>query len=428
MMACSFQLASLLFLLLPTLTNASVNVFIFGDYVTDHPVGTFIVTFMVIVISVILELLMHSLHNVKNRYTRLVIEHVLTELKMLGIISLSLVFIINVIGPSQDKILLFDWAHMVLFVFAMLLMMFVSTLFGTIKFSWRKWVRYEKDMMSMQTEEEIQHTLRKQHHQKFFLVLRKFKNQAMAINPEYKNLSFCRYLKKNQRQNLVVVIELNWKSWTALTLMAGINSFRGYVMSLYETNGDLHAACLTNPPCTHDTFPWNVIVFICVGFLPVIVFYALVVHLMIGFNKFLGATTDIDAEQGKLAKPLLDHEDLNVDLAVNNHNNYFWFGNPAITLQLVQILMLYVVYYTTLLIMSMIYECTHAAQGAIWLLVGLAPILCFYLQLPNCMQMLSILASTGNLLDTDILEEMYQKDLQGKGDDEDEDDHHARHH
>eukprot|EP01012_Entosiphon_sulcatum_P014897 TRINITY_DN1991_c0_g1_i1.p1 TRINITY_DN1991_c0_g1~~TRINITY_DN1991_c0_g1_i1.p1 ORF type:complete len:549 (-),score=83.65 TRINITY_DN1991_c0_g1_i1:256-1881(-) len=434
-----FPLVGLLLLLeFPSPVDGAINVFVFGDYVLDHPWGTFALTGVVIALSIMLELLMHAIHHkITNQYSQIVIEHVLSELQMLGIISLCLVFAINFLPQSATAlILLFDWAHMVLFIFAMFFLTYVATLFGVTKLTWRNWARYENEAAAIFHDKAAGRQVKTF---ALFPLFERFREQISQINSEYADIGLTRYLKKTQRKNLLFVVELNKTSWASLLVLSLINSLRGWILLFMEpphyvasTSGGSSYNCDTSPPCGHNTWPWNTIVFIItIGVLPLCALYIISIRLRIGFKKFTSSagpgiggghheahSHDHGGHGGhghghdEKAEPLLE--------GGWDHHDFFFFRSPDVTLQGIQITVIFIVYYLSLLIISYISESKKQAssQGNIlpWVLFAcsLIPPLLFMIELPNVLQLMTILSSTGNLLDEELLEDIYSKDYSNR--------------
>jgi len=98
-----------------------------------------------------------------------------------------------------------------------------------------------------------------------------------------------------------------------------------------------------------------------------------------------------------------------------NHKTYFWKEQPEFNLQLVQIIVLYVVYYLTIYLLCFIHEArSEGLAGAFYAILALLPPVLFGIECPSVLQMHTILASTGNLLDKEILDSISNKDKQGR--------------
>eukprot|EP01006_Ploeotia_vitrea_P007532 TRINITY_DN17328_c0_g1_i1.p1 TRINITY_DN17328_c0_g1~~TRINITY_DN17328_c0_g1_i1.p1 ORF type:complete len:562 (+),score=10.77 TRINITY_DN17328_c0_g1_i1:35-1720(+) len=436
----------------------SVNVFVFGDYVQNEPAGCLILTVIVIVLTILLEMLFHVIdHKIKNQYVRKIVLHIFEELKMLGIISLLLTLLVSFLPPDGHLytlgFYLFEWAHMLLFFFAMIFCLIVGIFFISIRLTWRRWLYYEDKMRKAgETAGGIEAAMTNNTMRRFAKVFRLFSIQITEIHPHYKDISFCRYLKKNQRRNLVFVIAMNWKSWAALGVISLLNSIRGWALrskvaahwnkmslpSLGPDDWDVDCLCSLCPAttgCTHESFPLNLVLFVSiVGFGPLVVALVQFLHLYKGYLHFLSHEADAvkfetlpeSAEQSNghtgdpnLSRPLLETDEGHIPLY--DHKNYFWFRKPDLELQLLQIILIYEVYYLTVLLLSMIAEVLHhmgagaihpsdGAVGVVLIIVGFVPPLCFVLMTPAAVQILTILSSTGNLLDRQTLQDIYNKD------------------
>eukprot|EP01012_Entosiphon_sulcatum_P005964 TRINITY_DN12780_c0_g1_i1.p2 TRINITY_DN12780_c0_g1~~TRINITY_DN12780_c0_g1_i1.p2 ORF type:complete len:490 (-),score=123.62 TRINITY_DN12780_c0_g1_i1:147-1616(-) len=382
--------------------GGGANVFALGDYVVDHPWGTFLTTVFIILLYISIEHGDHRMQHIGNQFLRRVLSHIVQEVKNFGILSLILFFCVNFVTNSY-LILVLDWAHMVLFMMACMFIMGISILFGLMKLTWRDWLKYEKYFLDAKDDPaKMSELLQSKNKQAFFLTFTKFRAQASVIDPAYGQIKFCRYMMKAQRDFIIDFVDLNERSWAALAILTFINSLRGVVMSALNLQHTLTSA---------------LVYIVLIGCLPLVLLGALYIKCRKGFRQLtcLDRGEDADDEAPVLAVPLLKPADT-VALASFeiNHQYYFWRQDPLFTLQLMQIVMLCMFFYAAVIIISMGREMKQLYSIAL-VSASFVPPIIFMLLCPPLLQMVTIIASTGNLLDTELLHKIKQKDQKDSG-------------
>eukprot|EP01012_Entosiphon_sulcatum_P005135 TRINITY_DN12199_c0_g1_i1.p1 TRINITY_DN12199_c0_g1~~TRINITY_DN12199_c0_g1_i1.p1 ORF type:complete len:496 (+),score=91.85 TRINITY_DN12199_c0_g1_i1:31-1488(+) len=399
------------------------SVFSLGDYSLAHPLGTFVTILGFIALYVLIEEGGHWVHHrASNRFSQRVLEHIGREAKNFGILSLLLMFVATFLTHDPEILGLVEWVHMVLFFMAVLLVIATTGFFLAMRLTWRRWVRYEQqfDIAFGQYLDDgdplpLHELLRKQKRRPFYVTLVRFKQQVMQINPQYRTIGFCRYMKKAQRDYTISFIDLNWRSWVVLAVLAALNSLRAAVISSAHKEHTAVSVC------------W----FIAVnGGLPVVVLIALYVPMARAFAEVTAANIaeddqDSPDEAPVLQVPLLDtcNPGGNRDSAAQSlqlalqapsfeidRRTYFWKGDPTVALRALQAVMLSIVFLLTILIISMAWESWHFSLGPVVPLAAATPPTLFMILGPTLLQRLAIIASTGNLLDNELLVKIAKKD------------------
>eukprot|EP01012_Entosiphon_sulcatum_P034369 TRINITY_DN43588_c0_g1_i1.p1 TRINITY_DN43588_c0_g1~~TRINITY_DN43588_c0_g1_i1.p1 ORF type:complete len:907 (+),score=102.99 TRINITY_DN43588_c0_g1_i1:53-2773(+) len=423
----------------PVAAAGGGNLFASGDIVLDSPAGSLVIVIVLIIMSIALERGIHSLqHGLHNQHSKMVLAHVLTELMLLGIISMLLAFGGELVRIYADLTIV-HWAHMVIFMMAAFFIGLNSAFIALVKRNWARWVVLEQSFeLFEQNPQRFQRDLelitKKQSDLAFFVIYHRFRQQVLHLNTNYKHIKFCRYLKKCQRATMLHLIELHWKSWVCLVLLSGVNSFRYVLSDLFK----------------FDHFSNTLVFVLLLGIPPLVLFF--IVKLKIGLSYRHLTLRDIEnidpstltpeklvevasvpmmPVNGDIEAYLKDKnrhlpaihakitKEADPATGLINHNAYFFFNSPHATLLLIQMSSILVVFYLAL-VLTNIYE---IYTTGLYLLapVVVPPTLYFFL-CPGVLRRYTMLSATGNLLQKDVLADIASKD---EGDDDD--DGHASH-
>eukprot|EP01012_Entosiphon_sulcatum_P002712 TRINITY_DN10621_c0_g1_i1.p1 TRINITY_DN10621_c0_g1~~TRINITY_DN10621_c0_g1_i1.p1 ORF type:complete len:473 (-),score=82.54 TRINITY_DN10621_c0_g1_i1:15-1433(-) len=373
--------------------GGGTNIFAMGDLVLEYPVETFLMTLFMTVASVVMEKGLHALqHHLKSHHAKQILARVLTELMQLGVISLIFTLCGNILADFPTWVLLFNWAHIVLFMMAVFLIGETAIFLFLTNVYWWGWEKAERAVKLWLQDPRNKNAAFLQsvtdtRQQAFYLLYEPFLRQAAALNPNYKEVSFVRYLRKCQRHLLLELIEMKASSWLCLILLAGLNSARKLVDDKHDlVNTSL---CVT-----------------VLGLIPVLLFVFVAFGMRDGYITFIRTVVQTRAQSQGQARLI---EDDTID-----RNAFFMCSSAGITMRMLQSAMLLNVYYMAIVVL-LLPEFKRYISGLAVLGVAGIPsfvLLCFS---PRLLRRVAVLSSTGSNLRPDVLEAIWQKDHGGGG-------------
>eukprot|EP01059_Diplonema_ambulator_P030381 TRINITY_DN5184_c0_g1_i1.p1 TRINITY_DN5184_c0_g1~~TRINITY_DN5184_c0_g1_i1.p1 ORF type:complete len:445 (+),score=148.56 TRINITY_DN5184_c0_g1_i1:1796-3130(+) len=367
----------------------AANIFNLEKELLFHPwhlCGMFI---LVIIISVSHELFFEWVdHRVKSGSGKKLKEHLEHEVMNLGLIGLWLTFV-DALGIT-DKVwssTLFHYTHFVLFVMMIILMGLTGTLLVTMKIVWKTWVRYERfwrlvieDPHMPEEQKELTLNLywdRNQNAKRMISCLKYFNSR---IPEKCKDVAFTRYLQKAQRRWLLELLHFNKFTWLSLVAIIILITF---VMATSTQR------LASNPGLDILYFSFSV------GWGTLTVLLIVVGKIIRSFREFC---IQVDVNTLGAGKPTDPDHDM---------NRYFWFGSPTFTIQLLQMVLLYQVFYVAIVIVNIIPKANQIPLGWALVISSFIPtIAIFGFLLPMMMPPFTCLASLGGRLNFKLLEEI----------------------
>ena len=374
--------------------DAGGSIFALEDELLNHPWHLGFMFIAVIIISVCHEILFEYMDKkVQSESGKRMKDHLQHEVMNLGLIGLWLTFI-DALGITKKywSTVLFHYTHFVLFVMMVILMGLTGTLLVTMKIVWKTWVRYERfwrlvvedpDMPHEQKELTLNIYWDRNQNAKRMINCLKFFNTT--VPDKCKTVEFTRYLQKAQRRWLLQLLHLNKYSWLSLIVVICIiaSVLQATAKSLQE-DGAL------------DIFYF---VF-AVGWGTLIILLFVVVKTIRSFRMFC---EEIDVTTLSIGN-YYRGADPNPDIS-----RYFWFGRPKLTIQLLQIVLLYQVFYMAIVIVNIVPAASKIPLGWVLVISSCVPtIAIFGFLLPAVMPPFTCLASLGSFLDIQLLEDMVQ--------------------
>eukprot|EP01013_Petalomonas_cantuscygni_P028003 TRINITY_DN5138_c0_g1_i1.p1 TRINITY_DN5138_c0_g1~~TRINITY_DN5138_c0_g1_i1.p1 ORF type:complete len:1130 (+),score=96.41 TRINITY_DN5138_c0_g1_i1:267-3656(+) len=116
------------------------------DWVLLYPIKTFLMLCGVITLVFVIEKVLHALRGIRNRHAAHIVGLALNELNTLGILSLGL-FVVNAFASlTTEWVLLFEWAHILLFLMSINMLVFMGIFISTTSLNWRTWRSSEQSI------------------------------------------------------------------------------------------------------------------------------------------------------------------------------------------------------------------------------------------------------------------------------------------
>ena len=384
-----FALCFLGVFIVPSDAAGGVSIFELGSEVDRETFQVMYMYYIVFAITIFLELVVHQLHtNITTNSGTLVVHHIVTEVMILGGISAVLVVFENLGGSALIDAPLFHYVHFVIFVMANLFIVLVTSLFVTIQPNWAKWVKFEQRV----TEVESDPSLCDQERTAFlaaFVKTAKNGNRMIAclcyfrqnLPSKFHHISFSRYMKKMQRKFMLEFLHLTVLSWFFLGVLCALAAGTDYVTIKISDN----------PLATIGL--WVLIV----GFGPLIVLVVLSFKVSFEFKNFTLHVQEMRQYRGKrLARAQSD---------------YFWRGAPSFNVKLIQVMLLYQVFYLATVVINFSYRLwQHGKENgkmevaALLIFATYAPsVVVFGYVLPKMLPNFTVLASLGEFIDHSVL-------------------------
>eukprot|EP01065_Artemidia_motanka_P013922 TRINITY_DN17876_c0_g1_i1.p1 TRINITY_DN17876_c0_g1~~TRINITY_DN17876_c0_g1_i1.p1 ORF type:complete len:608 (+),score=178.35 TRINITY_DN17876_c0_g1_i1:41-1825(+) len=362
----------------------------------QQPWHVFFMFLLVIAISIMHEHLFHwidhkvqRMHSGSSEKLKAMMQH---EVMNLGLIGLWLTFM-QEMGVSHEywSVALFHYTHFILFVMMMVFMVLCGFLLWSMRIVWKTWVRYERfstmvtDDPDMPAEQkELTLAMYWQRNMNARRITNCLKLYERTVPAEYAAVPFTRYLRKSQRRYLLAMLNLNRNSWLALSLLL-------FIITLL-----LHY----RPENFRDGYRDMMYFVAAVGYGSLLAVAGVCVKVWKDFRHFCLEIDVISVSfknvyRGPPPTPQL--------------KRYFWTGKPMFTMQLLQTVLLLQVFYAAIVIVDVV---PHVVSGytsygwAFCLLALLPTFLIFALCLPVMMPRFCCLASLGEFLSTDLLEDM----------------------
>eukprot|EP01064_Diplonema_japonicum_P003079 TRINITY_DN12034_c0_g1_i1.p1 TRINITY_DN12034_c0_g1~~TRINITY_DN12034_c0_g1_i1.p1 ORF type:complete len:617 (+),score=53.16 TRINITY_DN12034_c0_g1_i1:91-1941(+) len=416
-----------------------VSIFMIGQEIDLRPWEVFAMYFMVIIVSVFYELLTHHIdHMVTSNSGKAIVSHIYKEVMILGGISLLLTIMENSGGDLLFEAVFFHYVHFVIFFMAINLIVSISVLFLFINKSWYQWSFFEHVLsevendpradLSTRTALLAQYVKRCPEGSRMLSCLLFFRSN---VPMHFKKISFTRYMKKQQRKELLSFLDLHASAWGALAVLVFFVAVQTFlaekivgpdtddaVLSLSSSSSSGQAQSPVDPatnssvvcdcsssssssgsPVYGQTFDLvSMGLFIAIegyGTLAVIIMCYLKVRY--SYNRF---ADNIEAmRKEKKLKPIVPQ------------NYYFWKGDPKHLMTLLQVMLLYQVFYLATITTNLAPRLWGIKGGFLILIFSVLPtVLVFVVLIPGLMPKYTILKSVGDLLDLETLHDIQLSD------------------
>eukprot|EP00759_Apiculatamorpha_spiralis_P013701 PhF_6_TR20492/c0_g1_i2/m.29513 len=419
------------------------NLFTKGDLVVQSPWESLVVFIFVIMLSILLEKLIHHFHHHKNKYTKAIYEHMSAEITHLGAVAILAAFLMSSAASAMPKywLTLFDWAHMTLFMMMIFFLLFVGIASSRvtsvlhdmcaeeIPFQNLTSASYSKRMYGMAkcvfdkevTAIESKHQQHHHHHQSPSGSKHHLKEESPPDSSHQEDdyphgrlpvvKAFGPYMKFRAKTILLQFCNFTSSAWIGLTSAGVMNCMR-----LYLLPGQLQSKPVEEITDTERGL--NVLSFIMInGVMPAILFVCTTWFLQKGLLEYLKspmtasemslrhASIKVNDEfvvcvpTAALERALSDPHTLR-DPACRS-----FYGSLSLTIYFVQIPLVLLMYYTAVFILGSVYDITKNLDYSWWVLLPLAitPHCVVLYCIPYVVIVLTALTSMGCRLDRETL-------------------------
>eukprot|EP01062_Namystynia_karyoxenos_P074321 TRINITY_DN71207_c0_g1_i1.p1 TRINITY_DN71207_c0_g1~~TRINITY_DN71207_c0_g1_i1.p1 ORF type:complete len:551 (+),score=161.63 TRINITY_DN71207_c0_g1_i1:80-1654(+) len=372
-----------------SLAAGGQSIFKLGDQVDEKAWDVMWMYFVVFVVTIGFEVLVHWLHHtVTSESGSAVVHHVTQEVMILGGISAALIVFENLGGAQLIDAALFHYVHFVIFLMMILFIFLVSSLFAAVRRSWDKWARFEAGLEDILSDPSLEQEQQCAFLKQYVNHIPNGKGMAAAITffrqglPErLQRVSFARYMMKQERKFLLSFIHLHPKSWVLLGALC------------------LAAACATEITILISDNELAIvsqwIVFVGLG--PIIVILVVYYKVKSEFRQFV-LKVQVNRAQSQL-KP-------------SPQTRHFWRRQPAFTVAIVQTMLHYQVFFLANAVTNFSYRLGQVLPlgPPIMVLMFILPLFVFLVLLPVLLPPFTVLASLGELLDHKTLIKMVSAD------------------
>ena len=391
----------------PAAAAGGISIFELGKEIDLRPWQIFAMYIMVIIVSVFYELLTHHIDSVVTTNSgKAIVHHIYKEVMILGGISLLLTIMENSGGDLMFEPVFFHYVHFVIFFMAINLIVFVIIMFMFIDKSWHFWEYFESIVNEIEGDPSIdlsEKTALLSQFVKRYPTGESMRSCLIFFRAKlpfaYKQSSFTRYMKKKQRREMLSFLEFTPTAWGALSVMVLLVAIQDYCLAMYHnesTGGTLSGgssgseendtAAYSNETSTYslqfDLTSMGLFISIQ-GYVPLCVIllcyykvrqaYAQLIHdieLAISTKKNSHVIQQID--QASLS--LLTAEDRE-GLSNTTHSDYLFFGKPKLILDLLQVNLLFLVFYLATITTNLANRLVAIKGGVILLCIAVMPCL-----------------------------------------------------
>eukprot|EP01063_Lacrimia_lanifica_P029657 TRINITY_DN4572_c0_g1_i1.p1 TRINITY_DN4572_c0_g1~~TRINITY_DN4572_c0_g1_i1.p1 ORF type:complete len:894 (+),score=270.07 TRINITY_DN4572_c0_g1_i1:169-2850(+) len=217
--------------------GGGVSIFLFGKEIDKAPWPVFAMYIMVIIVSVFYELLTHYIdHQIKSASGKSIVAHIYKEVMILGGISLLLTVLENTAGELVFPPAFYHYVHFVIFFMALNLIFCVSLLFLFISKWWTHWEFFE--MWTSGIENDPRWSLEERQSLITSFVSRYQDGGQMLscllfyrsnLPDSLRNIQFSRYMRKQQRKALLSILDLHASAWSALAFLVLLVALQNHI-------------------------------------------------------------------------------------------------------------------------------------------------------------------------------------------------------
>ena len=214
---------------------------------------------------------------------------------------------------------LFHYVHFVIFVMALFFIGLVGSLFYFIEFSWKRWSRFEFKVVEIENDPSLELESKSAFLQQYLKSVRNGQKMLACIiffrqnvPADLQDISFSRYMKKQQRKLLLSFLDLEWKTWAMLSLLCTLAAVVTWI-TLKISENDLATIGL-----------WVLFV----GFGPLLVLVVTYFKVKREFSTFTN-TVQEERQQGKRGA------------LGTRQRSHFWLGSPNFMTFMMQVCVLF---------------------------------------------------------------------------------------
>eukprot|EP01065_Artemidia_motanka_P017218 TRINITY_DN20746_c0_g1_i2.p1 TRINITY_DN20746_c0_g1~~TRINITY_DN20746_c0_g1_i2.p1 ORF type:complete len:486 (+),score=160.40 TRINITY_DN20746_c0_g1_i2:49-1458(+) len=382
--AAAVAAACALYAVQPCDAAGGKSIFKLTDQVDTKAWSVMWMYFVVFVVTIGFEVLVHWLHHtVSSDSGQAVVHHVTQEVMILGGISAVLVVFENSGGGELIDAALFHYVHFVIFLMMILFIFLVSSLFLLVNRSWSRWSQFENGLEDIVGDPSLSEQQRSAFLQQYVRHFPKGRKMIAAYTFFRQNLperlqqcSLTRYMKKMERKFLLSFVHLHPKSWV---LLGGLCAAVAVVTEVTIMISDNELAIISL---------W--ILFVGLG--PAIVMGVVYYKVRKEFDLFVIGVQEIRA--WSLLKPQ------------KSQKHHFWMQKPGFTVTVIQTMLHFQVFFLANAVTNFCYRLSGMMPlgPPIIVMMFVLPLFVFLVMLPITLPPFTILASLGEYIDHKTLQ------------------------
>lgn len=371
-----------------------------GQTVIQNPIQLGSAFASAFIVCAIVEKLYATANDVSNNFFKVLFPAVSEEVLVLGTLSLFLTFFSSLVpnlSRYEEWAVMCDWAQASLLFMAVMFVVVVSA----IAVIWNKTLgRFEKFETQRLGTRGIEVDEREQ---LFTLAVNKFKH-AMRAYGYQKPVFLSRYLRPIGEAIVVKVANLSWKTWLALSGMVVLNALRTKIVDvIIGGDGILNVA----------TF-----IIVC-GYGPLLLYQW--VHrrltqrceqfLQLGAAEAATIAASMDPNNGALSAVGLSSAGRDVGDAaaamstsrmdLEDPTAFLVWQSHATTITILQIAFFYLVWFSSVFFLSMMYQVFtfNVGLALFFFVLAISPMTIYCMQCPSTFIIVALLSSLGTCLD-----------------------------
>lgn len=372
-----------------------------GETIIANPLESSSILLVVVLLCACMEYLFTLAGEIKGKFFHEMFDTISEEILVVGVLSLLLSFgssIPDSIPPSWCIML--QWTHVCLLFMGIF---FVLMLVSMVLVMYRQHATYRKfeiNRISNKAFELNASELTYKHAYQHFRLCCK----AYGIQEDLELVCFSDYVLKTEKEHLVIIGDLTWRSWLGLTVMVIINASRTRIPALVDALGD-----------HKDTVDIATYIFF-MGMLPMLMFIKISTTLSTRLSQFLDKRGVTSSVSGRERETLLDDPLLGGgggDATGNeggsgprirpsdleDPRSFLLWQTPETTLAILQMLFLAVVWYGAVFCLNMLYITFTLPSIYLTLLFIIScfvPVVVIALFLPKTLFMVALLSALGS--------------------------------
>lgn len=364
-----------------------------GETVIANPIESSSIFLIVVLLCACLEYLFTMAGDIKGKFFHQMFDTISEEILVVGVLSLLLSFGSSLPNSIPESwCIMMQWTHVcLLFMGVFIVLMLVSMVFVMFRRS-ASLRKFEMTRIGSKAYElTADEAKTKAVYQHFRLCC-----QVHGIVEDLDCTCFADYILRTEKQQLVTIGDLTWRSWLGLTIMVVINATRTRIPALVNSLGDYRDAADIG---TYIAF---------MGMIPCAVF--LVIHntLDTRLQQFLdkrGVTTAVGnavrGDSAALEDPLLPGSDGTTlrPSDLEDPRSFLLWQTPETTLAFLQMLFLALVWYGAVFCLNMLYitfTLPNIYLTVVFIVACFAPVVVLTVMLPATLHKVALLSSLGS--------------------------------
>ena len=371
-----------------------------GKTVIENPIQLGAAFSCAFIVCAIVEKLYATANDVSSTFFKVLFPAVSEEVLVLGTLSLCLTFgssLVPNLGAHEEWAVMCDWAQACLLFMAVMFVVVVTT----IAVIWNKTInRFEKYETQRLGTRGIEVDDKEQ---LFTLAINKFKMSMRAFGYP-KPVYFSRYLRPIGEKNVVLITNLTWKAWLALSGMVVLNALRAKTVDvIVGGDGVLNVASFI-AVCGYGPlflYMWvqRRLTQRCQQFLQIGAAEAAAVAASMDPNFSALAAVGLVAD-GRSAEEAA-HTVAASRMDLEDPTAFLIWQSHATTITIVQISFFFLVWFGSVFFLSMMYRIFTFNVGlALFLFVlAVAPLIIYCMMCPWTFVIIAMLSSIGTCLD-----------------------------